>query len=636
MKLVEGSIIAEHYQLLRQLGSGSFGDVWLAHNMLADIDVAIKFYGTLDQKGIEDFRNEFKIAYRLRHPNLLNINHFDVYENCPYLVMPYCAHGSVNRQIGKMPEQEIWKFVLDVSGGLAFLHSQQPPVVHQDIKPDNILVTSDGRYVISDFGISRTFRTKMSRTNNSSSSGTIAYMGPERFSEKPMIVLASDIWAFGMTLYEVMTGDVLWEGMGGCVQLNGARIPSISRRFSPELANLVTSCLAAETWNRPTATQINEYATAMLQHKPVPQLPLQDITPEPAPTPIPTPIPEPIPEPQEMVRKETPVSHSDIAANRRNAINSRINKSKSYTPQTGAGDNSLLKRGLLIAAAVIFGILLITGGTLFISEINEQQDYLSCKTIQDYEQFIKDHPNSSYVKEARQHIASMTGNPAPPQPLMEDTQPDNPKPAENAKNASQPKTTIYVTENNEPKQPEPEKVEEPEPAPAPVPAPAPKRPKVSPDDQDFYKCVTARDYDSYLRKYPQGKHRAEAAEALAGLVKQVNHAPKGQVLEEITPGTSGPPPMVDGSDLNMRNTGTSINLHLGGGGGGFSRVSSGGPARGGGAPRGGGMQSGGSSRGGGMHSGGSSRSGGSTRSSGSRGGGSQSSGGGGTRGRLSR
>ena len=626
MKLVEGSIIAEHYRLLRLLGSGSFGDVWLAHNMLADIDVAIKFYGTLDEKGIKDFRNEFKIAYRLRHPNLLNINHFDVYENCPYLVMPYCAHGSVNRQIGQMPEQEIWKFVLDVSGGLAFLHSQQPPVVHQDIKPDNILVTSDGRYVISDFGISRTFRTKMSRTNNSSSSGTIAYMGPERFSEKPMIVLASDIWAFGMTLYEVMTGDVLWEGMGGCVQLNGARIPAISRRFSPELANLVTSCLAAETWNRPTATQINEYATAMLQHKPVPQLPIQDIKPEPAPAPIPTPIPEPIPEPREMVHKESPVSHSDIAANRRSVINSRINQSKSYTPQTDAGDNSLLKRGLLIAAAVIFGILLITGGTMFISEINEQQDYLSCKTIQDYEQFIKDHPNSSYVMEARQHIASMTGSPAP-QPLMEDTHPDTPKPAEHAKNASKPKT-IYVTENDEPKQPEPEKVEEPEPAPTPVPAPAPKRPKVSPDDQDFYKCVTARDYDSYLRKYPQGKHRAEAAEALAGLVKQVNHAPKGQVLEEITPGSSGPPPMVDGSDLKVRNTGTSINLHLGGGGGsvGFSRVSSDGPARGSGASHGGGMRSGGSS-----HGGASSRSGGS-RSSGSH----SSGGGGGTRGRLSR
>ena len=252
MTFKEGSIVAEHYELKRQLGQGSFGDVWLAHNLLADIDVAIKFYGVLDSKGLEEFRNEFKVAYKLRHPNLLNINHFDVYANCPYLVMPYCANGSVNRHVGQMPEPEIWNFILDVSGGLAFLHSQQPPIVHQDIKPDNILITSDGRYVISDFGISRSFRTKMSRTNNNiSSSGTIAYMGPERFSEKPLVVLASDIWAFGMTLYELMTGDVLWEGMGGCVQLNGARIPTISGNFSPELINLVTACLAAETWNRP-------------------------------------------------------------------------------------------------------------------------------------------------------------------------------------------------------------------------------------------------------------------------------------------------------------------------------------------------------------------------------------------------
>ena len=70
----EGSIVAEHYELKQHLGQGSFGDVWLAHNMLADIDVAIKFYGTLDAKGLDDFRNEFKVAYKLRHPNLLNIN----------------------------------------------------------------------------------------------------------------------------------------------------------------------------------------------------------------------------------------------------------------------------------------------------------------------------------------------------------------------------------------------------------------------------------------------------------------------------------------------------------------------------------------------------------------------------------
>ena len=573
MKLVEGSIIAEHYQLLRQLGNGSFGDVWLAHNMLADIDVAIKFYGTIDEKGIEDFRNEFKIAYRLRHPNLLNINHFDVYENCPYLVMPYCTNGSVNRQIGQMQEQEIWKFVLDVSGGLAFLHNQQPPVVHQDIKPDNILVTSDGRYVISDFGISRTFRTKMSRTNNSSSSGTIAYMGPERFSEKPMIVLASDIWAFGMTLYEVMTGDVLWEGMGGCVQLNGARIPAISRRFSLELANLVTCCLAAETWNRPTAAQINEYAAAMLQHKPVPKLPGQDITLEPAPTPITEPIPEPIPESQKMVRKESPISHSNIVANRSSVINSHINKSKFHMSQIGTGDKSLLKRGLLIAAAVIFGILLITGGSMFISEINEQQDYLSCKTIQDYEQFIKDHPNSSYVKEARLHIASMTGN-AAPQPLKEDALPDTSQPEDHAKKTSQPKA-IYVTEKGVSKKVKHERVKMQTPDLAPT--LSPKHVKVSTDDQDFYKCVTSRDYYNYLSNHPNGKHRSEAAQILSS---QTNHT--GHVIEEqpsIPTSINSQPLSLRGSDINTRNRNTSVNVHLGGGGG-IGRVHDGGVSHG--------------------------------------------------------
>ena len=613
MNLAEGSIFAEHYQLVKQLGHGSFGDVWLAHNVLADIDVAIKFYGTLDQKGIEDFRNEFKIAYRLRHPNLLNINHFDVHENCPYLVMPYCANGSVSRQIGQMPESEIWKFVLDVSGGLAFLHNQQPPVVHQDIKPDNILITSDGRYVISDFGISRTFRTKMSRTNNNSSSGTIAYMGPERFSEKPMIVLASDIWAFGMTLYELMTGDVLWEGMGGCVQLNGARIPAISGKFSPELANLVTSCLAAETWNRPTATQINEYATAWLQHRTIPLLPIQNATPDYTPT------QEPVQELQPIVHKNIPINHSETvtAPSHQSTINSRIIKSKAYnsTPQTDTNDHSLLKRGLLIAAAIIFGILLITGGSMIISEINEQQDYLSCKTIQDYEQFIKDHPNSSYVEEARHHISSMTNAPAPaPQALMQESRPEKPQQqAEYVKNATQPKT-LYITEEEKPQQSEPVVPEVKEEPKKHIVSPTPKPDANAADDQAFYSCVSARDYDNYLRNYPNGKHRAEASQELSALVKQSAHN-NDYSVEDIPPSETA----AGSLPLNRQGTGvvetnTSVNVRFDGGGAGrFSspppvRSHGGNNYRGGssGGPRGGGY-SGGSFRGGGF--GGGSRSG---------------------------
>lgn len=94
MQLKNGDIFAEHYQLKKLLGVGSFGEVWLARNILADVDVAIKLYGLLDDNGIKDFREEFKLAYKLHHPNLLHLNHFDVFGQCPFLVMPYCPKGS--------------------------------------------------------------------------------------------------------------------------------------------------------------------------------------------------------------------------------------------------------------------------------------------------------------------------------------------------------------------------------------------------------------------------------------------------------------------------------------------------------------------------------------------------------------
>lgn len=510
MQLSEGLIVAEHYKLLKQLGQGSFGDVWLAHNLLADIDVAVKFYGTLDQKGLEEFRNEFKIAYKLHHPNLLNINHFDVYENCPYLVMPYCENGSVSRQIGQMPESEIWKFILDVSGGLAFLHRQQPPVVHQDIKPDNILTTSDGRYVISDFGISRSFRTQLSRTNNVSSSGTIAYMGPERFSEKPMVVLASDIWAFGMTIYELMTGDVLWEGMGGCVQLNGARIPDISGKFSPELTRLVTSCLAAETWNRPTAAQIHEYATAYIQKRTIPPLPIQETS---KPKSVITPQPSPV--------QYQPSHHFYHSASEPSIPQQRH-------PSKSSGQDSLftppaflksltIKRGLLIAAALIFAILLITVGVKLFSYFSEKDDFNSCRTLQDYERFIKEHPSSSFVETARQCIATLT--PLSEAPIQQETQ----------QQTSQQPLITPATEKKEIKQANthPQDVinfEESDNTPQPVnkqeKMPVANQP--TDDDIAFYRCIDSKDYHAYLSNYPNGKHRKAAEARLTELLNESN------------------------------------------------------------------------------------------------------------------
>lgn len=539
MTFKEGSIVAEHYELKRQLGQGSFGDVWLAHNLLADIDVAIKFYGVLDSKGLEEFRNEFKVAYKLRHPNLLNINHFDVYANCPYLVMPYCANGSVNRHVGQMPEPEIWKFILDVSGGLAFLHSQQPPIVHQDIKPDNILITSDGRYVISDFGISRSFRTKMSRTNNNiSSSGTIAYMGPERFSEKPLVVLASDIWAFGMTLYELMTGDVLWEGMGGCVQLNGARIPTISGNFSPELINLVTACLAAETWNRPTAAQINEMATARLQGKPVTPLTIEPqagkMKPEPSNNYYQN------YQPSSPVINKTPEEHTP--ANNKSGVHLSNNK----------------RNGLIIAAAAFMVIALLSGVVMFFNKQNED-----------------------HISKTRQHLDALKNNQDNLKPTDNKPQtlfvPESPQPTTKqatAKPAKADDRVIIKHAKTEKKL-----------------ISHPQTSNARDDDAIFYACQSINDFESYLNSFPNGRHRTAAQNAINSLLGRNDNVANEAVTanEPVTRRRyiQDPPPA-------YRNTPPRRNSFSGGYDGGSQR-----PNRSYGGSHGSGMRSSGSRSGGG-------------------------------------
>ena len=542
MTFKEGCIVAEHYELRRQLGQGSFGDVWLAHNLLADIDVAIKFYGTLDQKGIEEFRNEFKIAYRLHHPNLLNISHFDVFENCPFLVMPYCENGSVSQRIGQMPEAEIWKFILDVSCGLAFLHNQNPAIVHQDIKPDNILITSDGRYVISDFGISRSFRTQMSRTNNHqvNSSGTLAYMGPERFSEKPMVVLASDICAFGMTLYEVVTGSILWEGMGGCVQLNGARIPTITGT-TPELARLVSACLSAETWNRPTAQQIYDYAAAHLQHKQMPTLTYQQPL---SPTPAPQPAQKPLPAP--AVRPAPTPTPAPAAVAR------PVSPSAGHSQQQKTAP-SPLKKHLLTAAAVLFGIIVIGAGAMFFhNSINEEQDFISCKTKEDFERFIQEHPSSSYVPTARKRIETLTpaertaGQPAPHKTPQ-------------APALAAPTTTKIIKENIQivdkpaakPAKAADDRIQFQSAQPARPAASAPSARSAQNDDDVFYACQTLDDYQSYLNTFPSGRHRTQARAAINSILNRndntVNdaeprggqHVPRHALRQNLPPRRGG-------------------------------------------------------------------------------------------------
>lgn len=264
------------YELVKYIGSGSYGEVWQARDTCAGNDVAIKFYIMLDEKGRKEFFAEYETASVLKHDNLLTALYVGEWEGRPFLVMPFCAQGTSSKFVGQLTpsvenERLVWQFIHDVASGLAHLHGVEPdPIVHQDIKPDNILIDDAGHFVITDFGISVKIRSTMrSQSMRTVKAGAVAYMGPERFAERPISVMASDIWSLGASIYELITGELPFCGMGGGMQNHGAELPSLGEGWSDKLNDIVRTCLAKNTWDRIKAYELADYAGDVLSGKSV-------------------------------------------------------------------------------------------------------------------------------------------------------------------------------------------------------------------------------------------------------------------------------------------------------------------------------------------------------------------------------
>ena len=261
--LQENTLFANRYQLIKLLGRGGFSEVWLAKDNWTHLQIAIKVYAPgqgMDQDGLQDFCGELASVYDLNHSNLLKPQHVDTWQNMPYLIMAYCPAGSCVKRVGKMTEPELWKLIHDVAAGLAYLHEKD--VIHQDIKPDNILVDTEGNYLITDFGISTRARSTLRKSviGGNTSGGTTAYMGPERFSRQPAPTKASDIWSFGAMAFELLEGVTPFGEIGGGMQKGGAEIPFINAPVSDALKYTIFKMLSKETWDRPIAATLIEWA----------------------------------------------------------------------------------------------------------------------------------------------------------------------------------------------------------------------------------------------------------------------------------------------------------------------------------------------------------------------------------------
>lgn len=248
MELTKGTMLDGRYKLLQALGVGATAQVWLAHDSLANIRVAVKVFDAIEGDGIRDFQQEFSRVYNINHQNLLTPTNYSVSGDVPYLVMPYCENGSAKSMVGRCDQSDIVPFIRDVAAALATLHANN--IVHQDIKPENIMIDDNISFKVTDFGIS------MARDDeNLSYGGTYPYMAAERFNG--VLEPSGDIWAFGATIFEMLEGNAPFGPDGGISQAQGNPIPPVTKtKIDGYLYDLICKMLDPDPALRPTADKI--------------------------------------------------------------------------------------------------------------------------------------------------------------------------------------------------------------------------------------------------------------------------------------------------------------------------------------------------------------------------------------------
>ncbi|MFD1705837.1 Stk1 family PASTA domain-containing Ser/Thr kinase [Siminovitchia sediminis] len=209
-----GKRISGRYKIIRMIGGGGMANVYLAHDMILDRDVAVKVL-RLDfadeEEFIRRFQREAQSATSLNHPNIVNI--FDVGEedNIYYIVMEYVDGMTLKQYIHNHYPISVQK-VIDIVSQItsALEHAHYNHIVHRDIKPQNILIDHEGNVKITDFGIAMALSaTSITQTN--AVLGSVHYLSPEQ-ARGGMATKKSDIYALGIVMFELLTGRLPFSG----------------------------------------------------------------------------------------------------------------------------------------------------------------------------------------------------------------------------------------------------------------------------------------------------------------------------------------------------------------------------------------------------------------------------------------
>jgi len=200
-----------HYTILDKLGEGGMGVVYKARDVKLNRLVALKFMPGQTQLGEEDrrrFLQEAQAAALLNHPNVCTIYGVEEHEGSMFIVMELIEGGTLRARLPLASIGEALAIAIQAGGALREAHSKG--IVHRDIKSDNIMLTSDGRAKVMDFGLAK-LRGSLKLTKTSTTVGTISYMSPEQIQGGEADT-RSDIFSFGVVLFEMLTGMYPFRG----------------------------------------------------------------------------------------------------------------------------------------------------------------------------------------------------------------------------------------------------------------------------------------------------------------------------------------------------------------------------------------------------------------------------------------
>ena len=199
------------YRIIEQLGQGGMATVFKAYHAALDRYVALKVLHPAfnqDQTFTARFQREARVVAKLEHSNIVPIYDYSEHEARPYLVMKYIEGDTLKARLnqGPLKSNEIEDVINSIGSALAYAHRQG--ILHRDIKPSNVMIATDGSMYLADFGLARIAQAGESTMSSDSIMGTPQYISPEQAMGIKDLDAGTDIYSFGVMLYEMVVGQV--------------------------------------------------------------------------------------------------------------------------------------------------------------------------------------------------------------------------------------------------------------------------------------------------------------------------------------------------------------------------------------------------------------------------------------------